>query len=400
MYGVVLEGGGARGAYQIGVYKALIEEGIEVGGIAGTSVGALNGAVLVQGDFEKAYELWYDISYSKVIKAEDEEIEKLKKGKLEREDILLLVQRLKGIIGDGGLDITPLRNLLQEVIDEDKIRRSGKDFGIVTVSLSDLKPLELYIEDIPQGKLVDYFMASAYLPVFKREKIDGKKYIDGGIYNNLPANLLMDKGYKDLIVIKTGSFGIVRKVDFKGLNVLVISPKEDLGGILDFDKNLSRYNLKLGYFDDLKALKGLKGYKYYIHPEEKEEFFINYLLSLEGEKIKDIKEIFRINQEIPDKRTLFEFIIPRLCGILDLKDTADYEEIFLALLENLAETYDVDRFKVYTYAELIEEIKRKVRIEEEEEDGNIIEKIIKKVDVLSLFTKSEVIKELGRIIFS
>lgn len=79
MYGVVLEGGGARGAYQIGVYKALIEEGIEVGGIAGTSVGALNGAVLVQGDFEKAYELWYDISYSKVIKAEDEEIEKLKR---------------------------------------------------------------------------------------------------------------------------------------------------------------------------------------------------------------------------------------------------------------------------------------------------------------------------------
>lgn len=400
MYGVVLEGGGARGAYQIGVYKALIEEGIEVGGIAGTSVGALNGAVLVQGDFEKAYELWYDISYSKVIKAEDEEIEKLKKGKLEREDILLLVQRLKGIIGDGGLDITPLRNLLQEVIDEDKIRRSGKDFGIVTVSLSDLKPLELYIEDIPQGKLVDYLMASAYLPVFKREKIDGKKYIDGGIYNNLPANLLMDKGYKDLIVIRTGSFGIVRKLDFKGLNVLVISPKEDLGGILDFDKNFSRYNLKLGYFDGLKALKGLKGYKYYIHPEEKEEFFINYLLSLEREKIKDIKEIFRINQEIPDKRTLFEFIIPRLCGILDLKDTADYEEIFLALLENLAETYDVDRFKVYTYAELIEEIKRKVRIEEEEEDGNIIEKIIKKVDVLSLFTKSEVIKELGRIIFS
>ncbi|HHW58164.1 MAG TPA: patatin-like phospholipase family protein [Clostridia bacterium] len=400
MYGVVLEGGGARGAYQIGVYKALIEEGIEVGGIAGTSVGALNGAVLVQGDFEKAYELWYDISYSKVIKAEDEEIEKLKKGKLEREDILLLVQRLKGIIGDGGLDITPLRNLLQEVIDEDKIRRSGKDFGIVTVSLSDLKPLELYIEDIPQGKLVDYLMASAYLPVFKREKIDGKKYIDGGIYNNLPANLLMDKGYKDLIVIRTGSFGIVRKLDFKGLNVLVISPKEDLGGILDFDKNLSRYNLKLGYFDGLKALKGLKGYKYYVHPEEKEEFFINYLLNLEGEKIKDIKEIFRINQEIPDKRALFEFIIPRLCGILDLKDIADYEEIFLALLENLAETYDVDRFKVYTYAELIEEIKRKVRIEEEEEEGNIIEKIIKKVDVLSLFTKSEVIKELGRIIFS
>ncbi|KKC29338.1 hypothetical protein CDSM653_01657 [Caldanaerobacter subterraneus subsp. pacificus DSM 12653] len=190
MYGVVLEGGGARGAYQIGVYKALIEEGIEVKGIAGTSVGALNGAILVQGDFDKAYEIWENISYSRVIKASDEEIEKFKKGKLDREDILLLIQRLRGIIREGGLDITPLRNLLEEVLDEEKIRNSGKDFAIVTVSLSDLKPMELYIEDIPYGKLIDYLMASAYLPVFKREKIDGKSFLDGGVYNNLPANLL------------------------------------------------------------------------------------------------------------------------------------------------------------------------------------------------------------------
>ena len=255
MYGIVLEGGGARGAYQIGAYKALAEEGIEVRGVAGTSVGALNGAIIAQGNFEKAYELWHDISYSKVIKANDDEIERLKKGRWRREDIFLVTQLLKGIIEEGGLDITPLKNLLKEVIDENKIRNSGKDFAIVTVSLSDFKPMELYIEDIPYGKLVDYLMASAYLPVFKREKIDGKSYLDGGVYNNLPADLIIKKGYKDLIIIRTGSFGIVKKIDFKGLNTLVISPKEDLGGILDFDKNVVRYNLKLGYFDGLKALK-------------------------------------------------------------------------------------------------------------------------------------------------
>ena len=47
MYGLVLEGGGARGAYHIGVYKAILEEGIEIGGITGTSIGALNGAMIV-----------------------------------------------------------------------------------------------------------------------------------------------------------------------------------------------------------------------------------------------------------------------------------------------------------------------------------------------------------------
>ncbi len=53
MYGLVLEGGGAKGAYHIGAYRALMEEGIEIQGIAGTSVGALNGAILAQGDYEK-----------------------------------------------------------------------------------------------------------------------------------------------------------------------------------------------------------------------------------------------------------------------------------------------------------------------------------------------------------
>lgn len=395
MYGVVLEGGGARGAYQIGVYKALIEEGIEVKGIAGTSVGALNGAILVQGDFDKAYEIWENISYSRVIKASDEEIEKFKKGKLDREDILLLIQRLRGIIREGGLDITPLRNLLEEVLDEEKIRNSGKDFAIVTVSLSDLKPMELYIEDIPYGKLIDYLMASAYLPVFKREKIDGKSFLDGGVYNNLPANLLIDKGYKDLIIIRTGSFGIVKKIGFTGLNVLVISPKEDLGGILEFDKETARYNLTLGYYDGLKALRRLKGSKYYIKEDEKEEFFIYYLLNLEKKKVKKLKEIFDISEEVPDKRALFEFIIPKLSALLNLGASSSYEEIFLYLLENLAESYKIDRFKIYTYGELMEKVREKVKTEAVMEgEENVIEKIVKKV-----FMKSEILKEAGKVIF-
>ncbi len=142
-----------RGAYHIGAYKAIMEQGIEIQGIAGTSVGALNGAILAQGDYEKAYDLWYNMSYSKVINATDEEIERLKVGKFSKEDLGLLKEKVKGgIISEGGLDITPpLRNLVMEILDEDKIRNSGMDFGIVTVSLSDLKPLEIYIEDIPMG---------------------------------------------------------------------------------------------------------------------------------------------------------------------------------------------------------------------------------------------------------
>ena len=60
-YGLVLEGGGAKGAYQIGAWKALKEAGIHVKGIAGTSVGALNGALIAMDDFEKAERIWEKI---------------------------------------------------------------------------------------------------------------------------------------------------------------------------------------------------------------------------------------------------------------------------------------------------------------------------------------------------
>ena len=396
MYGLVLEGGGAKGAYHIGAYKALVEEGIQVGGIAGTSVGALNGAMIAQGDYEKAYEIWHEISYSKVIEANDEEIERLKQMKLDKENISLLTEKVKEVLHEKGLNITPLKNLILESIDEDKIRNSGKDFGIVTVSLTDLKPLEIYIEDIPSGKLAEYLMASAYLPVFKKEKIDGKRFIDGAIYNNLPVNLLVDKGYKDLILIRTNGIGIAKKVDLEELNTVLISPNEDLGRALDFDRDAARYNLKLGYYDGLKALRGLKGYSYYIESIEDEDYFMNYLLKLEEEKVLKLGKILKIDENIPYKRALFEFIIPKLSSILGVEKEANYDSIFYSLLEKLAEVYKIERFEIYTYDDLLNLVKEKLKLEEGKEIG-IVDKIIEKVDILSLFCREEIIKETGKI---
>lgn len=391
MYGLVLEGGGAKGAYHIGAYKALMEEGIEISGIAGTSVGALNGAILAQGDYEKAYEMWNNMTYSTVINASDEEIEKLKSGKMSKEDLSLMAEKIKGVISEGGLDITPLRNLLMEVIDEEKVRNSGKDFGIVTVSLTDLKPLEIYIEDIPDGELVQYLLASAYFPAFKREKIGGKRYVDGGIYNNLPVNLLTDKGYKDLILIRTHGVGYIKKIDLDNLNTIIISPNEELCKTLDFETDSARYNLKLGYYDGLKALRGLKGFHYYITSSYSSDYFMDYLWNLEEDKIIKLKEIFKIDENIPSRRALFEFINPKLSSLLDVDKKDDYDEIFYALVEKLAEIFKIERFKIYTYDELTNLVLEKLKLEEENDEG-VIDKII------SFFGKEDTIKEVGQIL--
>ena len=76
-YGLALEGGGSKGSYHIGACMALKEMGAEFSCVAGTSVGALNGALIVQNEIEKAYKLWYDISLAKVIDFSESEVKSI-----------------------------------------------------------------------------------------------------------------------------------------------------------------------------------------------------------------------------------------------------------------------------------------------------------------------------------
>ena len=107
-YGIVLEGGGAKGAYQIGAWRALREAGIRIKGAAGTSVGALNGALICMDDFEKAERIWENISYSRVMDVDDDLMEQLKTSGLKDIAVLglsELIPAAKKVLKDRGFDI-------------------------------------------------------------------------------------------------------------------------------------------------------------------------------------------------------------------------------------------------------------------------------------------------------
>lgn len=398
MKGLVLEGGGAKGAYHVGVYQALLEEGIEIGGIAGTSIGALNGAMILQEDFDRCTKLWEKISYSMIVKANEDEIKELMELKLNRTDLKLFINKLKKLIKGRGLDITPLKQLLDEYIDEDKIRKSKKDFGMVTFNITDLKPIEIFIEDIPKGELKDYLLASSYLPVFKTEKLGGKVYLDGGFFDNLPFRMLVEKGYKDLILVRTNASGIVRKVDEERLNATVISPSDDLGSIFSFDKNNAKKNINMGYFDCLKVLRPLLGKNYYIKPKKDHDYFLHLLCSIGESKIKRIGELLNL-PDIPPQRGLFEYIIPKLGSILGLTEDFSYEELIISLLEKRAEGSQIDRFKIYSFEELRDLIKCSGKLKEEEKPTKVIDKFMEIADISMIFNKEDTILKIGDIIF-
>ena len=123
-YGLVLDGGGARGAYQIGAWKALKEAGVKIAAVAGTSVGALNGALICMDDLEKAEKIWSEMEFSHVMSVDDEWMRQFFQGEKKLGDIL---SELRRILREGGVEVGPLRRLIRENVDEDRIRSRVMD---------------------------------------------------------------------------------------------------------------------------------------------------------------------------------------------------------------------------------------------------------------------------------
>jgi NTE family protein len=352
MYGLVLEGGGAKGAYHIGALKALKELNIEIEAVAGTSIGAMNGAMFVQNKLDLAYDYWYNISTSKVLDIEDKYLSELLNLSINQNNISYFIKKAKEVLQNRGLDNSFLQEILKDNIDEESLRNSKIDFAIVTLSLSDLKPLELFIEDIPQGKVVDYIMASSYLPAFKMQRIDGKILIDGGFYENLPLNTLLNKGYKKIIAIRTYSLGEIEKKIDDNKELIFINPSEELGRMLNFDQKNARKNIKMGYFDTMRYFKNLAGNKYYLNLKKDEIFFIDYLLNLDKKIIKKLLKQLSLEKE-PYLRSFFENLIPKLINLLEIDYQSNYTVIVIRLLEELAVYLKIDRYKIYTFEELL-----------------------------------------------
>ena len=261
---LVLGGGGARGAYEIGVWKALIEEKIEFEIVTGTSVGAINAAAIAQGDYHLAEKLWSTLETEMVLDSEVQgEAKELKESKLvkgmSQEEVL---SYLKDIVLKKGIGTESLHDLLKSIISEEKVRSSSVLFGLVTVRLANIKNsksmkgLKLFVDDIDEGKLHDFIMASASLfPAMKAYEIDGDMYVDGGYMDPIPVEMAIERGAAKVIAVDLKMDNPLIKTDTDKLSEYIhIKSEWDLGNLLIFDKENSKRLIDLGYLDTKKAL--------------------------------------------------------------------------------------------------------------------------------------------------
>lgn len=255
--GLVLEGGGVKGAYELGALIALTEKGYSFNAITGTSIGALNGAVMVSQGIEKLAGYWEEAKYCPIFDFDEDTVARFRQKDF---DLDLIIATGKKLMSAREIIKKSYEHTLEFVykrLNEDDIRASAIDFGCVTYNISDMEPFEAMKKDIPHGKLIDYIVASACFPIFPPKQIDGKKYIDGGVYDNMPVNLLARTGCKEMIVVRTNpdTKQPKRRIEHDDLNILYITPSANLGRAMAFSPERIENLKQLGYADALRIVE-------------------------------------------------------------------------------------------------------------------------------------------------
>ena len=263
--GIVLDGGGGRGAYQIGVWKYLKESKLynSISAISGTSVGGLNSCLFALDEYNLAETIWTQKIQDKILSI-DIDIKEIC-GKIALQFGIQNFVPGASIISFFTMLSTRgyfSRKGLIEIIDEyiDLNELSKMEFPIyetcVELPLFETRYFKLNGYDTETIKKI--LLATSAIPIiFPKEEIEGKYYYDGGIKDNSPITPLYEEGCTDIIVIHLKAYEIL-KDRREGVNIYEICPQEDLGnffkGTLDFSTEGAYRRIEQGYRDAKEIL--------------------------------------------------------------------------------------------------------------------------------------------------
>jgi NTE family protein len=184
----VLGGGGLLGAVEVGMLRALFEAGIRPDLILGTSVGALNGALVAAdpgpGVIERLVGLWHSAVSSREVYGDG------------------AVRQVRRVVRTGTHlhSSEPLRDRLAQELGDLSFAELAVPFQCCAASIE--RAAEHWFT---QGRVVDAVMASAAVPgLLSPAEVDGEHYLDGGIVNSVPVGRAVECGAARVFVLQVG----------------------------------------------------------------------------------------------------------------------------------------------------------------------------------------------------
>ena len=238
-YGLVLAGGGGKGAYQAGVFKAMQELDLsdKIAGIAGSSVGALNMCMFPYNKNGLGETTWKAIRQDTFVKFELELIDG-NDGFSKRDGLIRLMRETVDYHELSAYSIPLIATVVR--YDEEGLGEGQLEY----LTLNGKQPEE--IEKI--------LLASSSMPwVYEPIRIGPYLYRDGGLKDNLPIKPLYDLGIRKFIVISLSPDSQIHNAQFPGAVFFHIKPSQNIGelfdGTLDFSPEGAAYRFDLGYID-------------------------------------------------------------------------------------------------------------------------------------------------------
>lgn len=280
--GLVLAGGGGKGAYQIGVWKYLHEYGLDqyVRAVSGTSVGALNAALFASGDFQRAEELWLQIEPQQILSPRKFSFKEIAASMSQMAPCLnpiagtlnipasvmsipanAFISAFSTMLGrryafsrDGLID------LINQGINFSMLQSSPFPCYATCLSVSEHSVRRFDLRQYSAEEIRTLLLASSAIPlVFDCVKFQGGLYYDGGIPlvgDNVPIQPVYDTGVEYILVVHLSQEAPVDRSLYPNAKLIEIIPQVDLGGAmkgtLDFTASGAQWRMEQGYQDAQK----------------------------------------------------------------------------------------------------------------------------------------------------
>lgn len=276
--GLVLAGGGGKGAYELGVWKALDELKLTkyITVFSGTSIGAFNSVLFAMNDMKKADELWEEVTMDKLVPISKSEL--IKRGiglYIGGKNLQLAKKFLNYKLEHGAIANDAAIEVVEKYLDFNKIKENNKICYAACTKLSDFSAKYFKINDFDEETGKKIVLASASLPlIYDCTEVLGEKYIDGGIADNIPIQPVYGENCNIIIVVLLSKEVQVDRTLYPNSKLIVISPENldenTITGTLNLNTDAKRIRIIEGYNDTINKLEPIKELFEYISKEEEE----------------------------------------------------------------------------------------------------------------------------------
>lgn len=301
--GLVLTGGGAKGAYQVGALRYLAEQGFQPDMIAGTSIGALNGAIIasypgqLRAGVAKLEQIWHDLGRANILSVNPNWPSifvsyGIQSALSEFGGWLNTFLKISGILPKcrSFFDPRPIEDLVRYHVDYARLKQ-GTEFWITVFPTLQIPIPGLHYDllwllidqcrvwtgtkadwlraqdvDNPES-LLNLLLASAAIPLaFPERQVNGQMYVDGALQDNVPLGALAQRGCTHAIIIHLEDGVPWNRYNFPNLTLIEIRPQRLLNasntavlgnvqGLLDFRAERIATLQAQGYADAKAAIE-------------------------------------------------------------------------------------------------------------------------------------------------